>query len=189
MADFSLHTKDTAPDEAKGTLEGIEEKYGFVPNLFAKMAESPQALDAYLAVNDLLEKSSLPETERQVALIAISVENECEFCVSVHSFIAKNQAKVDGAIVEALREGRDLPDEKLNAFARFVRHVVKNRGWVDEKEVEYFLDAGYTRRQVLDVVLATALKTLSNYTNHIAGTPLNDQFKSERWEAPSTRAA
>lgn len=189
MTDFRLHTKDTAPEGARNTLEGIEKQFGFVPNLFAKLAESPQALDGYLALNGLLEQTSLSDTERQVALIAISVENRCEFCVSVHSFLAKNQAKVDPAVVAALRDGKALPDEKLNALARFVRHVVRERGWVDEAELERFLDAGYTRRQVLDVVLANALKTLSNYTNHIAGTPLNEQFESERWKAPESRAA
>lgn len=189
MTDFKLHTKDTAPEGARDTLKGIESQFGFVPNLFAKLAESPQALDAYLTLNDLLEQTSLSDTERQVALIAISVENRCEFCVSVHSFLAKNQVKVDPALVEALRKGESLPDEKLDALARFIRHVVRQRGWVDDAELERFLDAGYTKRQVLDVVLANALKTLSNYTNHIAGTPLNEQFESERWEAPEDRAA
>lgn len=189
MADFELHTRETAPDEAKETLKGIEEKYGFVPHLFGKMAEAPQALDAYLAVNDLFEKTSFSDTERNVILIATSVYNQCEFCVSVHSFIAKNMANVDPEIVEALRKGEKLPDEKLNALAEFTRSVVHERGWVDDKAVEQFLEAGYTKRQVLEVVLGVSLKTLSNYANHIAGTPLNEQFENERWEAPGGKAA
>lgn len=189
MSEFELHTRDTAPEEAKDTLKAIEDKYGFVPNLFGKLAEAPQALDAYLAVNDLFEKTSLSETERQVVLIAASVYNQCEFCVSVHSFIAKNMAKTDPKIVEALRNGETLPDDKLNALAEFTRTVVHERGWAGDKAVERFLEAGYSQRQVLEVVLGVSLKTLSNYTNHITGTPLNEQFEDERWKASEHKAA
>lgn len=189
MSEFELHTRETAPEEAKETLKGIEDKYGFVPNLFGKLAEAPQALQAYLAVNDLFEQTSFSDTERNVILIATSVYNECEFCVSVHSFIAKNMAKVDPEIVEALRNGKKLPDDKLNALAEFTRNVVHERGWAGEKAVERFLEAGYTKRQVLEVVLGVSLKTLSNYTNHLTGTPLNEQFEEERWKAPGSQAA
>ena len=189
MTEFQLHTRETAPEAAKDTLKGIEDKYGFVPNLFGKLAEAPQALEAYLAVNDLFEKTSFSDTERNVILLAASVYNQCEFCVSVHSFIAKNMANVDAKIVEALRNGDKLPDAKLNALAEFTRSVVHERGWVDDDAVNRFLEAGYSKRQVLEVVLGVSLKTLSNYSNHITGTPLNDQFEEERWKAPGSKAA
>lgn len=189
MTEFPLHTAKTAPDAARPILQQIEKRYGFVPNFYAKLAESPEALKAYLDVAAHFEKTTLSPAEQQVVMLAVSHENACEFCVSAHSFVAKNVAKVPANVVDALRNGKDLPDARLKALDRFARAVVQKRGWVDEAEVQKFLAAGYTRRNVLDVVLGVAQKTLSNYANHFMKTPLNEQLASERWTAPRKSAA
>jgi len=135
-----------------------------------------------LTVTGELDASSLSPVEQQTVLLATSAENRCEYCVSVHSAVA-GAVKMPAEALDALRAGRDPGDPRLGALARFTRHVVEERGWVDDSELEAFLAAGFGEQQVLEVLTGVALKTLSNYVNHIAGTPLDAAFQQTRWTA------
>lgn len=110
--------------------------------------------------------------ERQIVLLSAAVENGCEFCVAAHSAGAR-RAGVPTAVVAALREREPINDARFGALAEFARRVVRERGWVGDTAIESFLAAGFTRQNVLEVIVGISLKTLSNYTDHIAGTPLN----------------
>ncbi|MFK7886393.1 MAG: carboxymuconolactone decarboxylase family protein [Gammaproteobacteria bacterium] len=181
MSHFKTHTIDSAPAGARPVLEGANKALGFVPNLYANMAESPAVLNAYVALGDLFEKSSLNKTEQQVVSLSASVVNGCEFCVAAHSVIAKNMVGVDAAIVDAIRSGTTLPDAQLEALAVFTRAVVTERGWVSGASTDAFIAAGFSAQQALDVVLGVTMKTLSNYTNHLTETEVNSQFAGEIW--------
>lgn len=185
MNQFTIHKIETAPVTAQKLLEGSQQKYGFVPNLHGGLAESPAALQAYLDLTRLFGTTSLTPAEQQIVLIAASVENHCAYCVAAHSMIARQMVKIDSAVVDALRQGQPLPDSKLEALAVFTRAVVKQRGMVSGKPLDEFITAGYNRTQVLDVILGVAMKTLSNYTNHLIDTPLDKQFQSEAWDKPA----
>ena len=185
MPQFKIHSIQTAPTVAHPLLEGSLKKYGFVPNLHGGLAEAPTALQAYIELTALFDQTSLNPTERQVVLLAVSAENHCTYCVAAHSMIAKHMVKTDPAIVDAIRNLQPLPDSKLDALASFARDVVKNRGVVCGKTLDNFITAGYSRAQVLEVVLGVTFKTLSNYTNHIIDTPLDTAFQAEVWEEQS----
>jgi uncharacterized peroxidase-related enzyme len=185
MSQFQIHSILTANATAKPLLEGSLKKYGFVPNLHGGLAEAPAALKAYIELTALFDQTSFSPTEQQVILLAISAENHCTYCVAAHSMIAKHMVKADPAIVEALRNGTPLPDSKLEALAGFARTVVKNRGVVCGQTLDKFITAGYSRAQVLEVVLGVAFKTLSNYTNHIINIPLDTAFQAEAWDEPA----
>lgn len=185
MSQFTIHSIQSADAAVKPVLEGSLKKYGFVPNLHGGLAEAPAALKAYIELTALFDQTSFSPIERQVILLAISVENHCTYCVAAHSMIAKHMAKADPAIVKALRNGKPLPDSKLDALASFARAVVKNRGVVCGQTLDKFITAGYSRTQVLEVVLGVAFKTLSNYTNHIIDTPLDTAFQAEAWDEPA----
>lgn len=182
MPTFPVHTRESAPEASRPLLDTAAQTFGMVPNLMGVLATAPAALGSYLSVTGELEGSSLTPVEQQVVLIATSAENRCEYCVSVHSTVA-NMVKMPAEALEALRAGRDPEDARLGALAGFTRHVVEERGWVDMAELEAFLSAGFSEQQVLEVVTGVALKTISNYTNHIAGTPLDGAFESQRWSA------
>jgi AhpD family alkylhydroperoxidase len=186
MASFPTHTPDTAPEAARATLAGIKAGWGFVPNLHAKLAEAPVALDAYNGLFDAFGKTSLTAAEQQVAYLTVSAIHECEYCVSGHSVLAKG-AGLDAATVEALREGATLPDAKLEALRAYVAAMVNLRGRVPPGVLEAFLDAGYTSRQALELLVAIAAKTISNYANHLTGTPLDGFMAKTAWVAPSRR--
>lgn len=185
MSQFTIHSIQTAPAEAKPLLESSLQKYSFVPNLLGCLAESPAALQAYLDIGGLFDKTALTPVERQVVLLAASAENHCHYCVAAHSMIAKKMVKADAAIVDALRKRESLPDSKLEALAVFTRAVVKERGVVSGNILDNFLAAGYSQAQVLDVVLGVTMKTLSNYTNHLIDTPLDTAFQAEAWDSQS----
>lgn len=189
MNPFKLHTLESAPAGSRPILEAANKGLGFIPNLYAHLAEAPVALEAYKQLGALLEKSSLTPEEQQVVLIAVSVENRCEYCVAAHSFIARNMVKVDSARVDALRAQSCLQDQKLNALAAFTRAIVRERGWVaGSQELEEFFAAGYTPQNALEVLLGVSMKTLSNYTNHLTDTPLDAAFADEAWQASGEHA-
>lgn len=183
MSTFSVFSNDNAPTQSQPLLKLVQNKYGFVPNLFGALAESPAVLEAYINLGEILETSSLNPVEQQIVLIATSVENGCEYCVAAHSLVAKQMVKVNPTAVDALRGRTLIPDAKLQALAAFTRSVVANRGSVDERSLEVFFAAGYGNQQVLEVILGVTMKTLSNYANNLMHTPLDDPFKAEVWKA------
>lgn len=181
MTEFRFHDVTSAPSAAKPVLDSLQKKFGFMPGLYAGLAESPAALQQYLDGSDAFAKTSLSPAEQQVVLLAVSVENGCEFCVGAHSFIARQMIKLPSPVVDALRSRLPLPDPRLDSLATFTREIVRERGWVSNLDVEAFLAAGFTRAQVLEVIMGVSLKTLSNYANHILATPLNKEFAAEAW--------
>lgn len=91
-------------------------------------------------------------------------------------------------VVDAIRGDREIPDTRLDALRAFATRVVEQRGWVSESEIERFAAAGFTNAQVLEIVPALSLKTLSNYVNHMTGTPLDDAFADKAWPAKEDEA-
>jgi len=181
MTDFKIHDKSTAPEAAHETFDKLEQKFGFVPNVTAVMAEAPPLLQGYVTLSGLFQQSSLSPVEQQVVILTVSYENSCSYCVSAHTLSAE-KAQVPAEVIEALREGKPLPDEKLEALRSFTAKMLQKRGWVDEQDLRAFLDAGYTQANVLEVILGIGMKTLSNYTNHIAEPPLDKAFAPKEWK-------
>ncbi len=181
MTDFTIHTKDSAPEASKPLLRAAQAKYGFVPNLMRELAEAPAALQAYLSVGEAFEASSLTPQEQQVVILAVSYLNECAYCMTAHSAVAKMVGLPDGEI-SALRDGQPLSDAKLEALCTFARILVEKRGWASDEEVAAFLAAGYTRAQILEVIVGIAFKTMSNFTNHLADTPIDERFAPFTWQ-------
>ncbi len=179
MTDFAVHTVDSAPPESRPLLEGIRKTFGFVPNLYGVFAESPAALQGALAIADAFSRSSLSRLEQQLVALAVSEANECQFCVAAHSTLARQVAKADPAVVGATLRREPLPDAKLNALVTFTRKLVEQRGVVSDADVETFLRVGYTKAQVIEVLLGIGMKTFNNYVDHVAHVPLNEQFKAE----------
>ena len=182
MTNFDLHSTKSAPDKSRALLEKASMRYGFVPNLYRILAESPAALEAYDRLGQILGTSSLTPIEQNLVLIAVSGENGCEYCVPAHSAVAMMVGAPD-EVIEATRRGRAVADPRLEALRSFAVNVVRKRGWVSEEDLDDFIVAGFTKAQALEVILGVAFKTISNYTSHIAKTPLDPQFEGFRWTA------
>ncbi len=177
---FTVHTRDTAPEALKPVFDQVKQAYGFIPNLYGIFANSPVALHTYLNVLDLLAKhSALDAQEQQLVMLAVSAENRCDYCVAAHSAVAA-MAKVPADQIQAVRENKALSDAKRTALVRFARKTIEHRGWTPATDIEAFLAAGYTQQHVLDILSIAAIKTLSNYTNHLANTPIDAAFTGDR---------
>lgn len=185
---FPIHTKETAPEASRTTLEATAKKYGFVPNLYGVLAGSPAAVQAYAGINKALEQSALSPVEQQVVALTVSATNDCAYCVGAHSTVAQ-MVRMPEDILLALREQRPISDGKLDTLRTLVMSILHHRGWVPENDLEQFVAAGYTQRHVLDALTIVSLKTLSNYVNHIAHTPLDPQFASQAWSAKESRTS
>jgi len=178
---YSYHTLDSAPKEARPTLQKAIDTFGMLPNLTAKMATSPALVEGYLTLSGIFDRTSLSPVERQVVLLASSRRNVCTYCMGAHSVLA-DMVGMPAAVTDAIRNDQPIPDPKLEALRRFTTCVVDTRGRPQQLDLDPFFSAGYGPQQVLDVILGVGLKTLSNYTNHIAGTELDDAFASRAWE-------
>jgi AhpD family alkylhydroperoxidase len=182
---FPVHTEDTAPQAARATLNKIVEAWGFLPNLGAVMAECPAALELlWVGYAALSAKATLTPPEQQLVCVSASRENGCAYCVAAHSTMALG-AKLPPDALGAARSGDEIRDPKLEALRQTTERLVRNRGWLSDSEKRAFLDAGYTPGQLLEVVAWVCLKILTNYTNHIAETPVDPQWTGQAW-APSS---
>jgi len=182
MSNFPVLTTDSAPSSSKNLLQKTRNNFGFIPNLIGIMATSPSLTEAYLTVAGIFSKSDLSATEQQIVLLTVSRYHECYYCMTVHTAIA-NMKNVAPDIVEAIRTDQTISDSKLEALRQFTWLVIEKRGWVDEIDLQTFLNAGYESKHVLDLLVGVAQKTMSNFTNHIAKTPLDEAFAEVAWKA------
>jgi uncharacterized peroxidase-related enzyme len=181
MSTFRLHDVESAPEESKPILENSQKTMGMIPNAHAVLAESPQTLKAYNMLHELFSNTSFNKDEITVVWQTINVDNECTYCVPAHTAIAK-QMGVSDDISQALRDEAPLPDDKLEALRTFTQQVMAKRGNVEKADLDAFFKAGYGHQQVLEVVLGLAQKTISNYVNHMAETPLDEPFQPLSWQ-------
>ena len=190
MTHFPIHTVETAPEGSKPALQNAAKAWGFVSNLHGTLAESPAALEGYEAVFGLMSKTDLTAQEQQIALLTVSVFNECEYCVAGHTYLG-TAAKLDRSVIDAIRSGAKIADVRFEALRSFTETVVRTRGFAGDAAINAFLAAGYTKANVLDVVLAVATKTISNYVNHLTHTPAEGFMAdpSLGWKAPGNLQA
>jgi len=180
MTTLKIHNIETAPEASKALLENSQKAYGMIPGLHGVLAAAPQALEAYQKIHELFTQTSFNEEELTVVWQTINVEHECHYCVPAHTGIAK-MMKVDDAITEALRNETPLADSKLEALRTMTLTIVRNRGNVTQADLDAFYAAGYGETQVLEIILGLSQKTISNYVNHIANTPVDASFKKYEW--------
>lgn len=189
MTEFNVHSIESAPEHSRPKLEVSKKAYGFIPNLLGVMAESPALLEAYLTLSDLFDTSTnLSTTEQQIIAMTNNRLNGCTYCMAAHTSIMQ-AGKVAEDVIRALRDGTPIADPKLEALRVFAEQVNQKRGWVDDGDIEDLLAAGYPKRTVFDVIVGTAYKVLSNYTNHVAGTPLDRGFAKNEWVSKTKPAA
>jgi uncharacterized peroxidase-related enzyme len=178
-ANFPVLDETSAPAASRPILAAVKARFGFVPNLVGVLAASPTAVEAYASLAGSFGKSSLTLTEQHVVLQTVNLFNECHYCVPAHSTVARLTGVADG-VDAALRKGEPLADGKLEALRRFTRALVERRGRLAPRDVAALAAAGYAQAQALEVIVGVAMKTLSNYVNHLAETPVEAAFAAAR---------
>ncbi|MBA3448979.1 MAG: carboxymuconolactone decarboxylase family protein [Pseudaminobacter sp.] len=176
-------TMEDADEKVSAVLEKAKARVGAVPNMYGVMANSPGLLETYLdGYARFRQDSGFTPIEQEVVLLTISRNNGCDYCMAAHSTIADKASGVPSKVTDAIRGGHDIPDPKLAALSVFVDRMLSSRGMPTPDDVSAFLEVGYSERQILELVLAIAVKTLSNYSNHLFHTPLDARFADREWK-------
>ena len=169
---LTIPSIEAAPAAAQPLLEGAKKQLGVVPNQFRVIANSPAALEGYFGLNGALQKGALdPKTRERIAL-AVAEINGCGYCLSAHTYMGKNLAKLDDAEITANRSGASN-DPKAAAAVRFAAKVVRERGHVSNPDLQAVKAAGFDDAQIVEIVLHVALNTLTNYVNEVAKTAID----------------
>jgi AhpD family alkylhydroperoxidase len=155
-------------------------------NIYATLERASVVAEAYGAVADALERGSLSEAERVTVLLAASFENRCDYCIPVYTMLGR-KAGMAPAVIDALRAGTGVPDERLDVVAGVTRALIQNHGRLSPELRRRFGEAGFAEEQLLEVVLGIAQKTITNYANHLFHPPLDAMFEPARWSPPSGR--
>lgn len=182
-----IHTTATAVPAAKPLFEAIADAKGFVPNVYAVYGDLPVAMGGFAGLTSAFGASSLTPAEREVIQLAVSVANRCHYCVAGHTAFAE-EAGLDAAHVDAMRNGQDPDDARLGALVRFARKLTTQRGRNCAEEHAAFLAAGYAPEQALEVIIGVANKTLSNMTANLLNLPLDKAFAPFAWDPMETAA-
>jgi AhpD family alkylhydroperoxidase len=176
MEAYTLHTLESASGRRKDALKRAKDNFGFIPNLIGLLAESPPVVEAYIDITSRLNQTTLTPQEQQVVYLVLSRENACGYCIAAHTGGAKG-AKVPDSVIEAIRNKKPIPDARLAALARFAEQALTERGHVDPEEMELFIKSGYTKANVLDVLLAIAAKVITTYADPIVDAKIDEAFK------------
>ena len=163
---------DSAPAASQPMLEAIKKQLGIVPNLFRLVSNSPAALEGYLGMSGALGKGALPAPTRERIALAVAEINGCSYCLSAHTYLGKNVAKLDDAEIAANRSGASN-DPKADAAVRFAAKVTELRGHVSNEDVLAVKNAGYTDAQIVEIIQHVALNTWTNYINEVAKTEID----------------
>jgi uncharacterized peroxidase-related enzyme len=172
-----LLDENSALPIAAEQLVAAKKAMGFVPNMYGYMANLPALFSTYNAGYAVFRNDAgFSSVEQEVVFLAISRANGCDYCTAAHSMVADKMSGVPADVLQNLRSGTSISDPRLDALARFAFGMTETRGKVDPSLMDDFLSAGFTQEHVLAVVLAISVKTLSNYTNHLAETPVDAAF-------------
>jgi uncharacterized peroxidase-related enzyme len=161
-----------APEKSRPLLDAVNKQLGTVPNMFRLISNSPQALEGYLGLSGALSQGALPAATRERIALAVAEVNGCDYCLSAHTYLGRNLARLDDDEITTNRNGASN-DPKADVAVRFAVAVTRSRGHVAEAELSAVRNAGYTDAQVIEIVQHVALNIWTNYFNEVFGTDID----------------
>lgn len=174
-------------EQSAEMLKNVLDKFGFIPNQDKVLAIAPAIYEAYNQSFDLfLGKSNLGLIDGQVVIMVTSYENNSPYCMALHTW-GMEMTKVSKDVIDSLRDGIPIKDSKLETLRIFTRELINNKGNITKNILDAFINAGYTEQNVIDVIGGIATKTVANYANIIAKTPLDETMKAYKWVHPNER--
>lgn len=181
MANYPVHTIASAPAKSKPALEQLQKAFGGLPNLPAVIANSPKLINSLVGMFEQVHSPGLAEAENQIVLLTDAVTNSSQYAVAFHTALALQQG-VSSEDVDAIRERRVPQNKRFAALSNLARTLIEKRGHLNERELESFLAAGFTREQVFEVIAIVAASTITNYVGSIASPPLEEPFREHAWQ-------
>jgi alkylhydroperoxidase family enzyme len=173
---FQPSTVGAASKASRAALKKIQKASGLIPSQAAIFAHNPIVLRGYMGLDAVFEKGCFTPRERQLILLAASAENHCNYCTAARSRVLKAVLRMTPDTVIAARIGMPVVDPKLDALATLVEELVHERGYAKEEAIRKFIAVGYRKEQVMELLLGIALKTISNYLDHIPPVPVDRSY-------------
>jgi uncharacterized peroxidase-related enzyme len=167
MSRISVPTLESMPAASKPLLDGVHKKLGVVPNMFRVIALSP----GFLGFNGALSRTLDVRTRERIA-IAVAERNGCDYCLSAHTYLGLNLAKVTAEDATLAREGSST-DAKAAAAVRFAVQVVKTRGAVGDDDIASVKEAGFGEAQIIEIIGLVAENVFTNMLNRVAQTDID----------------
>ncbi|MFV8225646.1 carboxymuconolactone decarboxylase family protein [Christiangramia aquimixticola] len=172
---------ENANNDQMALLEKAQKENGMIPNMYKNMVNLPGLQETYdTGYKNFRQQSGFTPAEQEVVFLTLSVDNNCGYCTAAHSFIADKMSKTPVEVTNAIRDGKEIPDEKMAALSRFTKVMNTTKGNPSEDDVKNFIDAGYSEKQILAIILAQSVKTISNYSNHIFHTEVDEAFSGRK---------
>jgi alkylhydroperoxidase family enzyme len=184
MSTYPVHTIESAPAQSKPVLQQLQQAFGVIPNIAAKMAASPVLINGFIGLFQNVHASSLTEPQIQTLLLTNAVANASEWAVAFHTALALKEG-VHSADVDAIRHGILPDDAGLAALSRLARTLIAKRGHLAETDQQRFLEAGFSAAQILEVIAVVAASTITNYTGSVTQPALEARFEEFAWHAPA----
>ena len=182
MTNFPVHTIESAPERSKPAMRQLQSAFGMIPNLIGATSTSPVLINSLVGLFGNVHGGSFTEAQVQVVLLTDAVTNACTWAVAFHSALSLKEG-IDAADVQAIRDGRLPKDSKFAALSALAKTMIEKRGHLDDREIERFLAAGFSKDQLLEVIAAVAASTITNYTGSITKPPVDAPFQAQAWAA------
>lgn len=181
---YTIYNTETAAQDAQIILGQVQAHFQFIPNAMGAMVESPLTAQSYMQLTELAHQTSFSELEQHIIFLTVSREYGCSYCVAAHTAFAQMD-RVEGEVIQGLREGKPLADPKLRALQQFMQKMVQTGCNVSERDIDAILAHGYTRRNVLEMILLMTNKLVAVFSNRIMGTDLDEALAPAKWEQVS----
>lgn len=172
MARLKAISPDEATGKTKELFNAIQGKLGVVPNMMRTMGNSPALLEGYLNLSGALSHGSLGSKTGELLALSVSEKNNCDYCLSAHSYISEKLVHIDNESIVNARHG-NAADAKTDAALKFANILVAKNGLVNSDDVAAVKAAGFTDGEIGEIVGHVALNVLTNYFNNTADTEID----------------
>jgi AhpD family alkylhydroperoxidase len=181
MQAFPVHTIESAPEQSKPSLQALQGAFGMIPNIAGAMSTSPVLIGSLVGLFQKVHGGSFSEDRIQVLLLTNAVTNGCAWAVAFHTALALKEG-IAPADVEAIRRRRPPRDAKHAALSRLARTLIEKRGQLDDEDLREFLQAGFEKAHLLEVIGAVAASAITNYTGNVTKPPVETAFQAYAWD-------
>lgn len=170
MSNFNVPTREEVSENNQVIFDSLEKAVGFVPNIYAAMGHSKNALGSYMQF--LGAATSLNNKQKEVVNLAVSQLNGCKYCQSAHTATGKMNGFTDDQIIE-LRKGVASWDSKTNVLAQTAQLISKTKGQIGAEALDVFYTAGYTKENLVDLIMSIGIITVTNLFHNATQVPID----------------
>lgn len=167
MRTFTVPTREEVAPAAQEIFDSVNKKIGMVPNIYATIGNSANALGSYLTFQGAQAQGSYNAKEREAVALAVAEANGCSYCQAAHTTIGKMNGFTEAETLD-LRAGTS-DNTRLNALVTLAKDITLNHGRPSTESVENFFAQGFDNAALMDLVLLIADNTVTNYVNNITG--------------------